>query len=85
MEQPNYTLLSLDELQQLAKKEKQNMLFSMLLIGILIGISIWSATHKGGFFKLMLFYACIFLLFNNSRKNKEKLIKIKEEIARRNP
>ncbi len=72
--------MTLDELASEEKKVKSQQIPFALFIGLIVGIAIWSATHKGGFFfttGLM-----IFALLMGSRYSK-KLKGIQAEISRR--
>ncbi|WP_018618898.1 hypothetical protein [Spirosoma luteum] len=46
----DYSTLTRDELVAKAAKMKSQKTITAVLIGLLVGIAIWSATHKGGFF-----------------------------------
>lgn len=73
--------MTLDELMSEEKKIKSQQIPFALLIGLIVGIAIWSATHKGGF--LFTIGLLIFALFVGSRYSK-KLKGIQAEISRRN-
>jgi hypothetical protein len=78
----DYSKMTLGELVSEEKKAKSQQIPFALLIGLMVGIAIWSATHKGGFFfttGLM-----IFALFIGSRYSKN-LKGIQAEISRRDP
>ncbi|WP_229599444.1 hypothetical protein [Runella rosea] len=45
----DYSKMTLDELVSEEKKKKSQKIPTALFIGFLVGIAIWSATHKGGF------------------------------------
>lgn len=72
--------MALDELVSEEKKLNSQKIPSVVLIGFLVGIAIWSATHKGGPF--LTFGLLIFALFVGSRYSKN-LKSIQAEISRR--
>ncbi len=45
----DYSQMTPDELVSAAEKTKSQRLLVALLIGFLVGMAIWSATHGGGF------------------------------------
>jgi hypothetical protein len=45
----DYSKMTLDELVSEEKKMNSQKIPFALFIGILVGIAVWSATHKGGF------------------------------------
>ena len=46
----DYSKMTLDELVSAEKKLNSQKIPSAVFIGFLVGIAVWSATHKGGFF-----------------------------------
>lgn len=80
MESNNYSKLSDQELLEEQKKLKSAKLINGFLIGIFIGVAIYSAATKGiGFFTFFpLFF--IYLLINSRKKSK----KIDNELNKRN-
>ncbi|WP_035564718.1 hypothetical protein [Hymenobacter sp. IS2118] len=77
----DYSTLTLDELVSEEKKMKSQKTVAALFIGILIGIAIWAATHKGGFFVTIVL---LFLAFRGGYKTTQNLKSIQAEISRRN-
>jgi uncharacterized membrane protein YbjE (DUF340 family) len=56
----DFTKMTLEELVSEEKKLKSQKTMTAVIIGVLIGIAVWSATHKGGFFTfLLLFFAML--------------------------
>ena len=45
----DYSKMTLDELASEEKKLKSQKITIAVFVGFLVGIAIWSATHKGGF------------------------------------
>lgn len=74
--------MTLDELASEEKKMKALQIPSAVFIGILVGIAIWSATHKGGF--MLTTGLLIGALLIGSRYSKT-LKAIQAEISRRDP
>jgi thiosulfate reductase cytochrome b subunit len=76
----DYSKMTLDELVSAEKKVKSLLIPSALFIGFLVGVAVWSATHKGGFFLtsvLLLFALATASWYSKNRKN------IQAEISRR--
>ncbi|MCC5613184.1 hypothetical protein LC612_42530 [Nostoc sp. CHAB 5834] len=71
--------MTLDELVSEEKKVKSKKIPLALFIGVLVGIAIWSATHKGG---ALTFFLLAFVLLIGSGYSK-KLKGIEAEISRR--
>jgi uncharacterized membrane protein YbjE (DUF340 family) len=76
----DYSKMTLDELVSEEKKVKSQQIPLALFIGLFIGIAVWSATHKGGFFFTI--SLMIFALFIGSRYSKN-MKGIQAEISRR--
>lgn len=76
----DYAKMTLEELVSEEKKIKSQKIPTALLIGFLVGIAIWSATHKGGFFLTV--GLLIFALIIGSRYSKN-LKGIQAEISQR--
>ncbi|RDB05809.1 hypothetical protein DVG78_11595 [Runella aurantiaca] len=76
----DYSKMTLEELGSEEKKIKSQKIPTALFIGFLVGIAIWSATHKGGFFLTV--GLLIFALIIGSRYSKN-LKSIQAEISRR--
>lgn len=76
----DYSKMTLDELVSEEKKMKSQKITTAVLVGILVGIAIWSATHKGGFILtigLLIFAALIGSRYSQNLKG------IQAEISRR--
>ena len=69
-----------EELVSEEKKVQSQKIPSAVFIGLVIGIAIWSATHKGGF--VLTVVLLIFAAFMGSRYSKN-LKGIQTEISRR--
>lgn len=76
----DYSKMTLEELVSEEKKMKSQKITTALFVGLLVGIAIWSATHKGGF--LLTIGLLIFASLIGSRYSK-KLKDIQAEISRR--
>jgi len=76
----DYATMPLDELVSREKKVKSQKIAVALFIGFLVGIAIWSASHKGGFF--LTSGLLLFSLFVGSSYSKN-LKGIQAEISRR--
>ena len=76
----NYSEMTLDELVLEDKKLKSQQIPSAVFIGLIIGIVIWSATHKGGWVTIILI---VFATLVGSRYSKN-MKNIQAEISRRN-
>lgn len=72
--------MTLDELMSEEKKLKSQKIMTALIVGFLVGIAIWSATHKGGLF--LTFGLLILPLWVGSSYSKNLKV-IREEISRR--
>lgn len=76
----DYTKMTLDQLVSEEKKMKSQKITIAVFIGVVIGIAVWSATHKGGFLLtigLLLFAVLIGSRYSKNRKD------IQAEISRR--
>lgn len=76
----DYSKMTLDELVSEEKKMKSQKITTAVFVGILVGIAIWSATHKGGFILtigLLIFAALIGSRYSQNLKG------IQAEISRR--
>jgi hypothetical protein len=76
----DYSQMKLDELVSEEKKLKSKKTIIAVSIGLVIGMAIWAATHKGGFFLtiiLLLFPVLISSRYANNLKG------IQAEISRR--
>ena len=72
--------MKLDELVSKEKKLKSQKTITAVFIGVVIGIAVWAATHKGGFYLTVILL--IFPLLIGSRYLKN-LKGIQAEIGRR--
>ncbi len=72
--------MTLEELVSEEKKMNSQKITTALFVGLLVGIAVWSATHKGGFY--LTTGLLIFALFIGSRYSKT-LKSIQAEISRR--
>jgi hypothetical protein len=76
----DYSQMKLDELVSKEKKLKSQKTITAVFIGVVIGIAVWAATHKGGFYLTVILL--IFPLLIGSRYLKN-LKGIQAEISRR--
>lgn len=76
----DYSKMTRDELVSEEKKMKSQKITTAVLIGILFGIAVWSATHKGGFILTIILLA--FSYFIGSRYSKN-LASLQAEISQR--
>ena len=79
MEQKPLSELTEQELQQELKKRKQSQIFAALFVGFSVGVAVWAATHKGGFWVTLL----PLLLAYFFRKTPVELEEVKKEIESR--
>ena len=77
----DYASMTLDELTSEEKKVRSQKIPMAMFIGFLVGIAIWSATHKGNIF--LTFGLLIFAPLIGSRYSKN-LKAIQAEISHRN-
>lgn len=76
----DYSKMTLEELVSEEKKMKSQKITTAVFVGLLIGIAVWSATHKGGFFLTIILLIFSFLIGSVYSK---KLKNIQAEISRR--
>ena len=76
----DYSKMKLDELASEEKKIKSLKTIIAVLIGLVIGIALWAATHKGGFFLTIILLIIPLLIGFSYSKN---LKGIQAEISRR--
>ncbi|GAB4016994.1 hypothetical protein GCM10028808_47260 [Spirosoma migulaei] len=76
----NYSKMTHDELVSEEKKMQSQKIPFAVFIGLIVGIAVWSATHKGGFF--LTIGLLIFATLMGSRYSKN-LKSIQAEISRR--
>ena len=67
MDTKNLSELSDEELLEEGKKRKRNNTATKFMIGIVIGIAIWSATHKGSFIFIILLMFFVYILSKGSK------------------
>ncbi|MFY7912816.1 MAG: hypothetical protein ACOVO2_24825 [Emticicia sp.] len=67
------------ELVEELKKRKKERIIIAIIMGFLIGCSVWSATHKGGFWT----FAILFLVLFIGNKYSGKVEKVVKEIDSR--
>jgi len=79
MEQKNISELTDQELLQEAKKMKSTSIINALLIGVLIGIMIYSIMKNGLGFLLLILLFFIFKLVNKSKYDNKELEKVLKE------
>lgn len=80
MEKPNLTQLTNEELQIELKKRKQGYQTGAFIVGMMIGVAVWSAVKNG--FGILLFSPLLFAYwFRNAKPEYEE---IKKEIKLRN-
>ena len=79
MEQKNISELTDQELLQEAKKMKSTSTINALLIGVLIGIMIYSIMKNGLGFLLLILLFFIFKLVNKSKYDNKELEKVLKE------
>ncbi len=72
--------MTLDELVSEEKKMQSQKIPAAVLVGLIVGIAIWSATHQGGF--ILTIGLLIFAALMGARYSK-KLKRIQAEINRR--
>lgn len=73
--------MTLDELVSEEKKVNAQKTLTAVLIGLFVGVAVWSATHEGGFIRTVAFL--IFALVIGSSYTKKRK-SIQAEINRRN-
>jgi uncharacterized membrane protein YbjE (DUF340 family) len=76
----DYTKMTLEELVSEEKKIKSQKTMTAVFIGVLIGIAVWSATHKGGFLTFLLLFFAMLIGYRATQNLKN----IQAEISRRN-
>ena len=77
----DYSKMTLDELVSEEKKLNSQKIPSAVFIGLVVGIAVWSATHKGGFVLTTGLIAFALLIGSRYSKNRKS---IQAEISRRN-
>lgn len=72
--------MTLEELMAENKKMKSGATATAFLIGMLVGLSVWTATHKHGFvFTIGLLGLCLFIGYRHSQNKKA----LQAEISRK--
>ena len=72
--------MTLDQLVIEERTMQSQKTITALFVGLLVGIAIWSAAHKGGGFTFIL----LFFAYLVSSRYSKKLKRIQAEISRRN-
>jgi hypothetical protein len=80
LDNKDYSKMTLEELLSEEKKKKSQKIPTAVYIGVLIGIAVYSATHKGFLLPIILLIFA-FLIGNRNSKNMKG---IQAEISRRN-
>ena len=80
LDNKDYSKMTLEELMSEEKKMKSQKIPTALFIGVLIGIAVYSATHKGFVLPIILLIVAFLIGKRNSQTTKS----IQEEISRRN-
>lgn len=78
----DYSGLTFEELVAAEKKVKAQKITVAVFIGLMVGVAVWSATHKGGFF---LPFLLLLLALRIGRTSSQNLQRIQAEISRKNP
>ena len=76
----DYSKMTLEELMSEEKKKESQKIPTAVFIGLLIGIAVYSATHKGFVLPIILLFFAFLIGFRNSQTMKG----IQAEISRRN-
>ena len=66
----DYANMTLEELVAEEKKMQSGKITTAVFIGVLIGIAVWSATHKGGFLTYLLLFFALLIGSRHSRNLK---------------
>ena len=75
----DYAKMTREELASEEKKMKSQKITTAVFIGFLIGIAVWSATHKGAFLTFVL----LFFAFWIGKRSAQNIKSLQEEISRR--
>lgn len=75
----DYSKMTLEELKSEEHKLKSQKITMAVIIGFLVGIAVWSATHKGGILTFIFLIAALLIGSSYSKKQKG----IQAEINRR--
>jgi uncharacterized membrane protein YbjE (DUF340 family) len=76
----DYSKMTLDELVSEEKKVNSQKILIALLAGFIVGLAVWSATHKGGFVLTIILLIFPFLIGSRYSKTQKA---IQAEISRR--
>ena len=76
----DYSGMTLDELVLEAKSLKSQKIVVAVFTGMMMGIAVWAATHKGGFFLPL---ALLVLAFITGQRNSQNLKSVQAEISRK--
>ncbi|WP_345074254.1 hypothetical protein [Hymenobacter fastidiosus] len=77
----DYSKMTLEELGSEEKKMKSQKTITAVFIGVLIGIAVWSATHKGFVLPVILLISAFLIGYRNSQNLKS----VQAEISRKDP
>ena len=80
LETKDYSKMILEELMSEEKKMKSQKIPTAVFIGLLIGIAVYSATHKGFLLPIILLIFAFLIVYRNDKTMKA----IQAEISRRN-
>lgn len=80
LENKDYSKMTLEELMSEEKKMKSQKIPTAVFIGVLIGIAVYSATHKGFILPIILLIVAFLIGYRNSQTMKG----IQAEISCRN-
>ncbi|MFN3378471.1 MAG: hypothetical protein ACK41O_03390 [Runella zeae] len=75
----DYSKMTLEELKSEKHKLKSQKITMAVIIGFLVGLAVWSTTHKGGILTFIFLIAALLIASNYSKKQKG----IQAEINRR--
>lgn len=75
----DYSKMTLEELVSEEKKVKSQKITTAVFMGLLIGIAVYAATHKGFFLTVILLLSAFFIGYRHSQSLKN----IQSEISRR--
>nr|WP_295927580.1 hypothetical protein [uncultured Dyadobacter sp.] len=76
----DYSKMTLEELLSEEKKMKSQKAITAIVIGLLVGVAIYAATHKSFLLPVIL----LIVSFQIGYRNAQNLKSIQEEISRRN-
>ncbi len=79
MEKKLLNELTDQELVEKLRSRKKERIFVAILMGFLIGCAVWSATHKGSFYTLLILVTVIFI----GKKYSGKVVEVTNEIEAR--